>query len=440
MTRTPALVVLLDGARAGEVHQDRNGRLQFIYADAWRRDRNSFPLSLSMPLTASEHAHDTINAFLWGLLPDNARTLDLYGLRFGVSPGNAVALLAHLGPDCAGSVQLARPDRADELIAGSRTGKAVDWLTTAEIAAELRTLREQGLPGAGGPPAGRFSLSGAQPKVALLEEGGRFGRPGGRAPTNVILKPPSREFAGFAENEHFCLELATALGLGAVRSRVMRFGSEVAIVVSRFDRQRQGRAWRRVHQEDACQALGVMPTRKYQSEGGPGAREIVTLLRDGSDDAESDVARFVAALGLNWIIAATDGHAKNYAFLHGRGRACRLAPLYDIASFLPYADARLHRVKLAMKIGPEYLVRRIVRADWVAFAKSIGTPPALLVDRLAALSDEVGFAVHNVAGAAIEAGLDPGIINSLAARISVRARDSANVLAHRGATASGNSL
>jgi len=124
-----------------------------------------------------------------------------------------------------------------------------------------------------------FSLAGAQPKTALLFGNNRWGVPSGRVPTTHILKPPTGEFDGHAENEHFSLELGRALGLPVVDSRIMRFQDEVAIVVERYDRVRTAAGLRRVHQEDLCQALVITPTRKYQNEGGPGILDIVELLR-----------------------------------------------------------------------------------------------------------------------------------------------------------------
>lgn len=425
----PRLVAVLDGRPAGAVHQGGSGRLRFHYDEAWRSDPDAYPLSLSMPLAEVEHGHESTSAFLWGLLPDNARVLDHYGRRFGVSAGNPVALLTHLGPDCAGAVQLAAPDAVEPLLGGQASRSIIEWLTPKQVAAELRAVREHGIPSVPARTAGQFSLSGAQPKLALYADGDRWGRPAGRTPTNVILKPPSTEFVGFAENEHFCLALAAAAGLAAASSRVRRFGDEVAIVVNRFDRVKVGRRWHRVHQEDACQALGIMPTRKYESEGGPGVRDIVQLLREVSHDAEADVARFLAAVAFTWIIAATDGHAKNYAFLHGAQHAVRLAPLYDVASDLPYADRQLHRVKLAMKVGSQYAVGRIGRSQWASLAASLRMAPARLLDSAATLSQRVAASVERVAQTAIADGLDRTVIIPLAERIAERARSCLDALA-----------
>lgn len=424
------LVAFLNGTRVGRIYQGSGGSLRLTYEDDWRHDPAAYPLSLSMSLTATGHQDEAIRPFLWGLLPDNDRTLDQYGRLFGVSPRNPVALLSHIGADCAGAVQFAPPDKADDLEGAPLVAPTVEWLAETEIAQELRTVREQGIPGTNSRTVGQFSLAGAQPKIALIEEDGRWGRPSGRTPTNRILKPPTGEFHALAENEHFCLELAGHLGLGSVRSRVVRFADEVAIGVERFDRIKLGRSYLRVHQEDVCQALGVMPSRKYENEGGPGIKDIVTLLRDASLKPQEDVERLIRATALNWAIAATDAHAKNYALLHSAGGGVRLAPLYDILSYLPYAEPTLHRVRLAMKVGTKYLVRRINRSSWETLAKANGMTPKYVLENIEAVLAKLPEATEKIAQASIDEGLDSSVIRRLADRILDRTKYCTAVLAH----------
>jgi serine/threonine-protein kinase HipA len=255
----------------------------------------------------------------------------------------------------------------------------------------------------------------------LLFEDGRWGRPSGRTPTNTILKPPTRQFQGFAENEHICLELARSIRLGAVRSRVVRFADEVAIVVDRFDRQRVDGVYHRLHQEDICQALGVTPFRKYQNEGGPGIPKIVELLRESSQEPKEDLDRFLSAIALNWVIAATDGHAKNYALLHGPRGATRLAPFYDIVSYLPYADAGLHKVNLALKIGSQYELRRISRHNWEDLAKEINLRSTDLLSLLENVIASVLSSLEELKSRSIAEGLNEEVVNQLIEKIHDRA-------------------
>jgi len=423
------LVALLNGIRVGSIYQTSSGPLRFVYLEEWQNTANAYPLSLSMPLTAQEHRHEAITSFLWGLLPDNERTLGQYGRLFGVSARNPVALLTHIGADCAGAVQFAPPELAERLEDISPDEGSVEWLSDEQIATDLRSVREYGIPGISRQAVGQFSLAGAQPKIALLEENGKWGRPNGRIPTNRILKPPSGEFHGFAENEHFCLELASALALGAVTSRVARFDTEVAIVVERFDRERQNGEWLRIHQEDVCQALGVMPSRKYENEGGPGISDTIAVLQEASTRPDDDVTRFVRATALNWVLAATDAHAKNYALLHG-SQGVRLAPFYDLLSYLPYSDNNLHHVNLAMKIGGEYQVRRITRRHWSTLAAGSRITERAVIDNVFAILELLPAAVDRTMEKSTAKGLDASIVENLGERIGQRIRHCIGIMNH----------
>jgi len=315
---TGELVALLDGREVGRVRSDARGRLTFTYDGDWRKAPDAYPLSLSMPLAAEEHGPAVVQSFLWGLLPDNELVLERWAKKFQVSARNVFALISHVGEDCAGAVQFVTLDR----LAAMRSGEKdkVEWLDKQGIAERLRTLREDHAAWRLADDTGQFSLAGAQPKTALLLQNGRWGIPSGRIPTTHILKPPTGHFDGHAENEHFCLALARSLGLPVAQSRVMHFEKEVAIVIERYDRLRKGNEIARIHQEDTCQVLGTMPTKKYQNEGGPGVANIVELLRTYSSDRVTDVDTFTDAIGLNWLIAGTDAHAKNYSLLIGAVR------------------------------------------------------------------------------------------------------------------------
>lgn len=415
------LVAVAVGRVVGRVTRTREtNRLAFAYDEAWRATEGAFPVSLSMPLASAAHAHKAVEAFLWGLLPDNENVLDRWAKQFHVSARNPFGLLANVGEDCAGAVQFARPERLDELVGGGRA--EVAWLTERGVGSRLRLLREDHAAWRIPSDSGQFSLAGAQPKTALLLKDGRWGVPSGRTPTTHILKPPTAAFDGHAENEHFCLALAQALGLPAAGSEVRRFDGEVAIVVERYDRVRVGREFVRVHQEDLCQALAFLPTAKYQADGGPGPARIVELLRTSSSRPAEDVATFIDALAFNWLVAGTDGHAKNYSLLHGAGGRVRLAPLYDLASALPYPDMPEQKLKLAMKVGDSYRLRDVLRRNWERFAEEVRLPPAQVVERVASLASRLPKKVAAVRAQAAEEGLDHPILDRLAKVLPERAR------------------
>lgn len=419
------LVALLDGKEVGRVHKDARGRVTFVYDDQWRNVPEAYPLSLSMPIAAKEHGRSAVEAFLWGLLPDNEQILARWAAKFQVSARNVLALISHVGEDCAGAVQFVTPERLEAI----RSGKEdkVEWLDESEVARRLRLLREDHAAWRLPRDTGQFSLAGAQPKTALLLQKDRWGIPSGRIPTTHILKPPTGHFDGHAENEHVCLMLARNLGLPAAESKVRRFKGEVAIVVVRYDRQQKGNDIIRVHQEDICQALGITPTKKYQNEGGPSAANIVDLLRTYSTDRDTDIETFVTALGFNWLIAGTDAHAKNYSLLLN-GPDVRLAPLYDIASILPYEAVDLHEAKLAMKIGGEYKVDLIGLRQWQKFAREVRIDFDQFVDVLISMAKQLPDEVTAARATARERGLNNALIERLATRLIDRARQCQRLL------------
>jgi serine/threonine-protein kinase HipA len=417
---TSELIALLAGKEMGRVQRDAHGRLSFSYSDEWRADPDAYPLSLSMPLAAKEHRRSDIEAFLWGLLPDNERVLERWATKFQVSARNVFALLSHVGQDCAGAVQFVTPDRLDAIRSGSED--KIGWLEEGDIAERLKTLKTDHAAWRLPSDTGQFSLAGAQPKTALLLEGNRWGIPCGRLPTTHILKPPTGAFDGHAENEHMCLMLARNLGLPVVQSQVMKFGDQIAIVIERYDRQRQGNDIVRVHQEDICQALGIMPTKKYQNEGGPSPAVIVELLRAASTDREADVATFAAALGFNWLIGGTDAHAKNYSLLLS-GPQVRLAPLYDVASILPYDKFDKRKVKFAMKIGGDHKLDQIGLRQWQKFARETRLDADAFLARLTLMAKQLPDEVSTARELARGRGLDAPVIDRLAAQLAERGRE-----------------
>lgn len=348
---TNQLVALANGREMGSVIY-RNARLSFVYEDSWKQDQGSYPLSLSMPLAAGEHGHSKIEAFLWGLLPDNDRVLESWARRFQVSPRNAFRLIANVGEDCAGAVQFVRPGRLESLRT-EPTAREIAWLTEDDIAERLRALRADHSAWRAAADAGQFSLAGAQPKTALLLERDRWGIPSGRTPTTHILKPPAGEWDGHAENGHFCLRLARASGLVVPNSSVRRFRDEIAIVIERYDRIQSRGERLRVHQirRICAKRLPCIRRGNTRMTAGREFARSVDLLREHSTHPGDDVQSFLDAIAFNWLIAGTDAHAKNYALLLGAHGGVRLAPFYDVASVLPYRGINLNKAKLAMKIG-----------------------------------------------------------------------------------------
>lgn len=366
---TTELIVLLHGAHMVTLARDARGRLSFTYSEDWLARDLPVPLSLSMPVVPTTYTGTGVENWLWGLLPDNEETLRRWAREFHVSARNVFALLGHLGEDVAGAVQFVRPERVDEV----RVEGHIRWLNDAEFEQRIYALRNDAALARQADDPGRFSLAGAQAKSAFLYRDGRWGIPGGRIPTTHIVKPATDTFEGLVENEHFCLRLAEAVGLNAARSQVLQLDDAAAIVVERYDRVIMHGELIRLHQEDMCQALGVHPVNRYEKEGGPGVLEVFDVL-NASSDPRRDRERFLRAQVFNFLIGGTDAHAKNFSVLLDEGGDVRLAPLYDLASRLPYLD--IQRIKLAMRIGKTYEFANTLPRHWQALGGTLRDLPS----------------------------------------------------------------
>jgi len=413
---TAPLIVVLEDTVAGRLTRLTNGRLQFEYDEGYRGLANPTPLSVSMPTAIRTHPDRVITPWLWGLLPDNDAVVRRWAREFHASASPFSLLATPIGLDCPGAVRFVRSEQVSDLL--TRRGRVV-WLTDDDVAKRLSDLREDATTWLGRDFTGQFSLAGAQAKTALLHRNGRWGVPSGALATSHILKPAVAGLDDHDLNEHLCLDAAGRAGLVVARSRVARFGEETAIVVERYDRRSTNGGVRRIHQEDVCQALSVPPTRKYQSQGGPGPGDIVALLRRSMPPsiATDAIARFVDALVWNWLIAGTDAHAKNYSLLLASDQL-RLAPLYDIASALPYRVSE-RNLRLAMKLGNDY---RVIprRNPWPRVAIDLGLDADSTIERVRALAavapDAFAEAAQSPEIVGLRRGLPSRLVDLVAAR------------------------
>ncbi|MBS1869583.1 MAG: type II toxin-antitoxin system HipA family toxin [Actinobacteria bacterium] len=376
------LFAYLANRRAGRLIRKDNGNLQFRYDDGYAGP----PLSHAMPLQAEAHPHAVCHAVFGGLLPEGdgrealARTL-------GVSPGNDYGLLAEVGGDCAGAITLLAPDATLDAQPRTRT------LDDEQLDTLLRALPQRPL-GADPSEGVRLSLAGAQPKLPVVIEDGRIALPLNAAtPTTHILKPEPARFPGLVANEAFCMRLARATGLLAAAVETATSVSGLPyLIVERYDRDLTSDPIRRLHQEDACQALGIPSDRKYQAEGGPGVRELAELLRSATAVPAQELPRFWQALVFNWLVGNCDAHGKNFSLLYDGG-APTLAPLYDLVSTTAYPELT---TRLAMRIDGAAQIEEVDMDGWVRLAREVGVSErfarrttAAVVERTRAMLTEV---------------------------------------------------
>lgn len=346
----------LDGTLIGKVQQSDGGSVSFTY-DPDYQSTSRTPLSLSMPLERSKHGNKVVGAFVAGLLPDSEGRLKSLAQQYRVNWKNPVALLEHIGADAAGAVQLL-PAGASSKDAASRHGD-VTALSDANFAAMIADIIRNKETWAASQRGGKWSLPGAQPKVALFKmQDGSWGTPNDSTPTTHILKPSISPYTDHHINEFMTMAAARHLGMNVAEDEVISTTSGDHVFVSRrYDRERRDGVWHRLHQEDLCQALSVHPDKKYQQDGGPSVKQIARLLHRSSPPAirHQNSQAFYQSLVFNVAMQGTDAHAKNYSLLLDEGDV-RLAPLYDLGSHAPYPSVNGSPLDLAMSVEGEYRI------------------------------------------------------------------------------------
>ena len=365
-----------NGRRLGTLTRTPSG-LALQYDSDWLAWEGATPVSLSLPLDPAGQRGEPVFRFLDNLLPDSEGMRARLAARVDAPDTHPFTLLAHLGRCSAGAVTFV-PEGEDPGPPGAVRGTPI---SDAEVARLVSELDRRPL-GVG--PRFRISLAGAQRKTALLFSDGGWQLPHGFTPTTHILKPQigslmGVDFSRSVENEFLCLRLASAFGLEVAPARIADFGEARVLVVERFDRRwtDDGRLLRVPH-EDLAQALGVAAGRKYELDGGPGMVRLLGLL-EGSVVPEKDRRNFLRAQVVFWLLAAIDGHAKNYSLRLLPGSRFRLAPLYDIVSVQPAltggelpADEAI--VSLAVGDAGLRVVDRIEPRHFVETARAAGVP------------------------------------------------------------------
>ncbi|WP_050384433.1 type II toxin-antitoxin system HipA family toxin [Bradyrhizobium pachyrhizi] len=349
------LHVFVNGRLVGTLRRESSGAIDFRYDPQWLAWKATFPISLSLPLREDRYIGAPVINVFDNLLPDSEQIRRRVAERVGATGIDAYSMLTALGHDCVGALQFL-PEGIDPGPAGKVDGKPI---SNADIGKIIQNLAAAPL-GVGEDEEFRISIAGAQEKTALLRRDGKWYKPVGTAATTHILKPQigqlpnGIDLCNSVENEYFCLKLLSGLGVPTANAEIGDFGGRRTLIIERFDRRWTGDGrLLRLPQEDVCQSLSVPPSRKYHSEGGPGMKEILELLK-GSDAPAEDLATFMRAAIAFWLVGATDGHAKNFSVFLSPGGRFRLAPLYDVLAAQPSLDAKQIQpkaFKLAMSVG-----------------------------------------------------------------------------------------
>jgi serine/threonine-protein kinase HipA len=361
------LIIYLNNQPVGELRQE-GPDLSFCYEGGYLSRANALPLSRYLPLQKSRFGDFPSRAFFANLLPEGEIRTQI-ARQLGVSPGNIFALLSAIGGDCAGAVSLLPPSVLP--------GKGDDYqaITDADLCSRLDDLPAHPL--LAGEAGVRLSLAGAQNKLPIYWDGRRYYIPRGSSPSSHILKTAIPQLVDTVINEAFCMNLAQRSGMPVPGAEVVAINGRQVYRVERYDRRRLADGTReRLHQEDFCQALGVLPELKYEAEGGPGLRDCFQLAAEWSDEPALDALLLIRWSLFNFLICNADAHAKNLSFLYCDGQI-RLAPFYDLLSTAVYA--RLNN-KFAMRIGGQKDPRYLMTQHVARFAADSGIAQRVLIE------------------------------------------------------------
>jgi len=350
------LSILMNGILIGRLEKTRQGGLLFNYNQDWLNMPGARPVSLSLPLISQSFSGDVVYNFFDNLLPDNPQIRARIQNKFQVATDQPFDLLASIGRDCVGAVQI-----IDGEIPIFKKEINFESLNEKKMASILRNYQNNPLGMTDIDDEFRISIAGAQEKTAFLYHKNNWCRPLRETPTTHIFKLPigyipqqQIDLSDSCENEWLCLQIAECFGLPVANCEILYFEDIKVLSVERFDRKLSSDdSWlMRLPQEDMCQALGMSSNLKYQSSGGPGIKNIMELLL-GSSKPAADREIFYRAQILFWLLAGIDGHAKNFSiFIEPEGKY-RLTPLYDIISAYPLIERKQleeKKIKMAMAL------------------------------------------------------------------------------------------
>lgn len=386
------LSVWMNGQLVGTWSKSPFGVSIFEYEPSWVISEYARPLSISLPIpiAGGEIRGEVVQNYFDNLLPDAKPIRDRLQKKFKTKDTDAYSLLEAIGRDCVGAVQLLppgdKPEGFDRIVSSP--------LSEAEISQILIDASRGAAPGqVPDDNPFRISLAGAQEKTALLRIGDAWHLPQGSTPTSHILKLPLGLIGGYkgmdmntsVENEWLCAQLLKALGFDVATTDMESFLGKKVLVVERFDRRwMDDNTWlARLPQEDFCQVFGLPSAKKYEVDGGPGMVKILSKL-EGSENQIEDRVGFLLVQFVFWLLAALDGHAKNFSISLHEGGGYKLTPFYDVLSFWPLignAPNKLikQKAQMAMGIHGKNMHRKLLEIQtrhWAAIAKKSGLPEA----------------------------------------------------------------
>ena len=417
------LDVYVGSSKVGRYSREPSGATLFRYDPEWLSSERAFPVSLSMPLSDRVWSGESATSYFDGLLPDDRTVREKIAVHEQAESAGTFDLLAIIGRDCVGALRFV-PEGLDSGDPANMTYRPV---SDSEITSRIASLATNPLGVHADDDDFRISIAGIQEKTAFLLVDNQWQLPLGPTPTSHIFKPAMKEGPDGADlsdtpwNEWLCLALCRALGLETANAEVLIFDDKPVIVVERFDRVWQDGVLYRLPQEDICQALGVPPVRKYQSDGGPGIIDILEFLH-GAVAPYEDRLIFMKAQIVFWLLAAIDGHAKNFSIFLTPG-GYKLTPLYDVMSATPYPEFPVQKIKLAMAIGNKgyYRLNQIQLRHFYQTGQKAGLREQDMDSIFSGLAARMDDGIAEVAALAANAGMPESTSEPILAGVNKRA-------------------
>ena len=418
------LDVYVGSSKVGSYSREPSGATSFRYDPDWLSSEKAFPISLSMPLSDRVWSGEGASSYFDGLLPDDRTVREKIAAREQADSAGIFDLLAVIGRDCVGALRFV-PEGLDP---GDPTKMEYRPVSDDEIAARIASLGTTPLGVHADDDDFRISIAGVQEKTAFLWINNQWQLPLGPTPTSHIFKPAMKEgpagadFSDTPWNEWLCLVLCRALGLESANAEVLIFDDKPVIAIERFDRTWQDGVLYRLPQEDICQALGIPPLRKYQSDGGPGIVDVLEFL-NGAITPYDDRLTFMKAQIVFWLLAAIDGHAKNFSIFLSPG-GYRLTPLYDVMSAAPWPEFPDQKIKLAMALGNKnyYRLEQIQLRHFYQTGQKAGLREQEMDSIFSDLITRMDDAISEAAASAADAGMPASTASSILDGASKRAK------------------
>ena len=367
------LNVFFGNEKAGYIESTENRGVIFAYEKNYLKNKNAVPLSASLPLQTEEFSQKQCIPFFSGLLPeeDSRKKIADY---LHISETSTLKLLEALGGECAGLVSILPEEKTvsqiDSYSLNSDNYELLEEVRLTDFIEKMNTRplmkADENL---------RLSLAGAQEKLALANINGKWYLPLNGAPSTHILKPTrTGSLSSLAQNEYICMKLAKCFDLPVPDVDILNIAGKDVFVVERYDRIKKDDFIQRLHQEDLCQALGIMNTSKYQNDGGPGIADIFNTIKKNCTVPALETQKFLGYVIFNYLIGNCDSHGKNYSLLY-KNKCVELAPLYDVVSTVIYPGLT---EKLSMKIGNHYDIKKVSKEDYSLLAETLNIKGSVL--------------------------------------------------------------